>query len=131
MRFGSTKHGACCTVRLRGWAAARRAHVPGISGLTIHSSRCRFAARLNSGVSHSDKTPKDLKLEELLQTIVEQNESILAVLERIADKLDVLDDIKYSMSSVEDELQWHKDLSTTAQIIKAVESVADAVRDQS
>lgn len=82
-------------------------------------------------VSHSDKTPKDLKLEELLQTIVEQNESILAVLERIADKLDVLDDIKYSMSSVEDELQWHKDLSTTAQIIKAVESVADAVRDQS
>ena len=49
-RFGSTKHGACCNVRLRGWAAARRAHVPGIGGLTSHSSRCRFAARLNSGV---------------------------------------------------------------------------------
>ena len=49
-RFGSTKHGACCTVRLRGWAAARRAQVPGNGGLTSRSSRCRFAARLNSGV---------------------------------------------------------------------------------
>lgn len=77
------------------------------------------------------KTPKDLKLEELLQTIIKQNESILATLERIAEKLDVLDDITCSMSSVEDELQWHKDLSATAQIIKAVESVADAVREQS
>ena len=50
VRFGSTSHGACCTVRLRGWAAARRAQVPGNGGLTSRSSRCRFAARLNSGV---------------------------------------------------------------------------------
>src|SRR5690606_19324643 len=52
VRFGSTRHGACCTVRLRGWAAARRAQVPGNGGLTSRSSRCRFAARLNSGVRH-------------------------------------------------------------------------------
>ena len=36
--------------RFRGWAAARRAQVPGNGGLTSRSSRCRFAARLNSGV---------------------------------------------------------------------------------
>src|SRR5690606_30909554 len=50
VRFGSIRHGACCTVRLRGWAAARRAQVPGNGGLASRSSRCRFAARLNSGV---------------------------------------------------------------------------------
>ena len=50
MCSGSTRYGACCTVRLRGWAAARRAQVPGNGGLTSRSSRCRFAARLNSGV---------------------------------------------------------------------------------
>ena len=50
VRFGSTRHGACCTVRLRGWAAARRTQVPENGGLTSRSSRCRFAARLNSGV---------------------------------------------------------------------------------
>src|SRR5690606_13411016 len=53
VRFGSTRHGACCTVRLRGWVAALRAQVPGNGGLTSRSSRCRFAARLNSGVRPS------------------------------------------------------------------------------
>src|SRR5690606_9328112 len=51
VRFGSTRHGACCTVRPRGWVAARRAQVPRSGGLTSRSSRCRFAARLNSGVT--------------------------------------------------------------------------------
>ena len=40
----------CCTVPRRGWVVAARLQVPGSGGLTSHSSRCRFAARLNSGV---------------------------------------------------------------------------------
>ena len=40
----------CCTVPRRGWVTAARVQVPGSGGLTSHSSRRRFAARLNSGV---------------------------------------------------------------------------------
>ena len=62
VRFGSTRHGACCTVRLRGWVVALRAQVPGNGGLTSRSSRCRFAARLNSGVRPHMKHPTVLLL---------------------------------------------------------------------
>src|SRR5690606_18084891 len=44
-----------------GWAAARRAQVPGNGGLTSRSSRCRFAARLNSGVMRHNMNFSDLE----------------------------------------------------------------------
>jgi hypothetical protein len=82
-------------------------------------------------------------MEELFQIIVEQNEKILSVLERIDEKLDVLagieisatsidsklDEIKSKAASIENELTWHENLSTAAQVIKAVEDVACAIRE--
>jgi hypothetical protein len=66
-------------------------------------------------------------MEELLAELVNQNASILAALESVSDKLDTLGDIKYAIDSIDGELQWHKDLSAVAQIIKAVEDVTVAV----
>jgi hypothetical protein len=95
-------------------------------------------------------------MEELLRTIISQNERLLSVLDRLAEKLEVLDDIEdaigalessivgalpsgfgvdferiaSNLSEVVDELQWTKDLSAVAQIIKAVENVEEAVRER-
>jgi hypothetical protein len=97
---------------------------------------------------------KDQVMEEI-NMLIEQNASILAVLERIADKLEVLDEVKSAVESIDgevgsidraigsieidvesigqavgsinEECQWTKDLSTAAQIIKAVEGVSEAV----
>lgn len=96
-------------------------------------------------------------MEEFLQILIDQNAQILATLEYMAGKLDVLDDIqqainsletsiatmesipawlgsdisdiKDGISSVHEELQWHKNLSSAAQIIKAVEDVTEAIRE--
>lgn len=60
-------------------------------------------------------------MEHLLQTIVQQNEQILSVLEQISEKLDVL-------GTIEHEMSWSEDLTTASQLLKAIDSVADAVQ---
>lgn len=83
-------------------------------------------------------------MKELLQTLVEQNAEILATLERMAEKLDVLDDIRLgiestdrstdtimdSIRSIEGELQWTNNISAVAQIIQSVDYVAAAIHEQ-
>ena len=62
-------------------------------------------------------------MEDLLESIVDQNERILSVLEQISEKLDVL-------SSIEHEMQWHKELTTASRVIDAIRDVSDAVSSQ-
>ena len=62
-------------------------------------------------------------MEDSLQEIIEQNNRIIGSLENIERDLA---EVKNHASSVNDELQWHQDLSAVSQIIKAIESVEAA-----
>lgn len=73
-------------------------------------------------------------MEELLEKIIFQNEQMLELLERVVDKLDsldVLDDIKYSLSTIEKELQWTDKLSSSGQILNAIDELTKAVGSMS
>lgn len=91
-------------------------------------------------------------MEDLLRALIEQNDRLLNVLESIDDKLNAISDIhstlesieskvdsdpslasdvmsiKFAVESMQQELQWHKDLSFAKQLIGAVENVTDAVQ---
>ena len=91
-------------------------------------------------------------MEDLLRALLEKNERMLTVLESIDEKLDGLESIhstleliesrsdsidvlssdvssiKFSIESLQEDLQWHKELSFAKQLIDAVESVSDAVQ---
>lgn len=62
-------------------------------------------------------------MEELLESIVNQNERILYALEQISTKLDILENIEH-------EISWHKDLTSASQVISAIREVSETIGSQ-
>ncbi len=72
----------------------------------------------------------DSKLDDLLEKL-DKLDDINDTIASVDNKFDTMDEIKSSVLSIESELQWHEELSAASQIIKSVESVSDAIREQS